>query len=54
VYEVKQRLDVDQDHARRLLKETALLDLVTQRIGAEQIRVSPREVRRRIERNSSA
>ena len=54
VYEVKQRLDVDQDHARRLLNETALLDLVTQRIGAEQIRVSPREVRRRIERNSSA
>lgn len=48
VYEVKTKLGVNQDLARRLLKETALIDLVTQRLGAEQIRVSPREVRRRI------
>ncbi|WP_226042675.1 hypothetical protein [Natrinema sp. DC36] len=51
VYEVKTKLGVNQDLARRLLKETALIDLVTQRLGAEQIRVSPREVRRRIAPN---
>lgn len=51
VYEVKTKLGVNQDIARRLLKETALIDLVTQRLGAEQIRVSPREVRRRIAPN---
>ncbi|ADB62810.1 hypothetical protein Htur_3955 (plasmid) [Haloterrigena turkmenica DSM 5511] len=54
IYEVKTRLDVNQNHARRLLKETALIDLVTQRIGAEQISVTPREVRRRIDSSSSA
>jgi len=53
VHEVKRRLDIDQDHARRLLEETSLLDLVTQRLGAEQIEVSPGEVRRRIDRTSS-
>lgn len=53
IYEVKTQLGVNQDHARRLLKETALIDLVTQRIGAEQICVSPREVRRRIDASSS-
>lgn len=52
VYEVKTKLDVNQDLARRLLKETALIDLVTQRLGAEQIRVSPKEVRRRIAPNN--
>jgi len=51
VYEVKTKLGVNQDLARRLLKETALIDLVTQRLGAEQISVSPREVRRRIALN---
>jgi hypothetical protein len=54
LYEAKQKLAVDQDTARRLLKETALMDLVTQRLGANQITVSPTEVRRRIERNASA
>ncbi|MDS0477248.1 hypothetical protein [Natrinema sp. 1APR25-10V2] len=53
VYEAKTQLGVDQDHARRLLKETALIDLVTQRLGADQISVSPREVRRRIDLNNS-
>lgn len=48
VHEVKTKLGVNQDLARRLLKETALIDLVTQRLGAEQITVSPEEVRRRI------
>jgi hypothetical protein len=54
LYEVKQQLGVNQEHARRLLKETALMDLVTQRLGADQIRVSPREIRRRINRGASA
>jgi hypothetical protein len=54
LYEVKQQLGVNQEHARRLLKETAMMDLVTQRLGADQIRVSPREVRRRINRGASA
>ncbi|WP_135822090.1 hypothetical protein [Halostella litorea] len=53
VYEVTQRLGVDRDQARRLLAETSLLDLVTQRLGAERISVTPSEVRRRIDRGGS-
>ncbi len=52
-YEVKTALGVDRDHARHLLEETALIDLVTQRLGADQITVTPREVRRRIDLGTS-
>ncbi|EMA05520.1 hypothetical protein SAMN05443574_10876 [Haloarcula vallismortis] len=46
--EVSQRLDLSQTHARRLLSELDLLDLVTHRLAANQIRVSNTEIKRRI------
>lgn len=46
--EVTQRLDLSQTHARRLLSELDLLDLVTHRLAANQIRVSNAEIKRRI------
>ncbi|EMA27301.1 hypothetical protein [Haloarcula japonica] len=46
--EVTQRLDLSQTHARRLLSELDLLDLVTHRLAATQIRVSNAEIKRRI------
>ncbi|KAA9395978.1 hypothetical protein Har1130_17325 [Haloarcula sp. CBA1130] len=46
--EVTQRLDLNQTHARRLLSELDLLDLVTHRLAANQIRVSNAEIKRRI------
>jgi hypothetical protein len=45
---VTQRLDLSQSHARRLLSELDLLDLVTHRLAADQIRVSNTEIKRRI------
>ncbi|RLM95171.1 hypothetical protein [Haloarcula sp. Atlit-7R] len=46
--EVTQRLELSQTHARRLLSELDLLDLVTHRLAANQIRVSNAEIKRRI------
>ena len=46
--EVTQRLDLSQTHARRLLSELDLLDLVTHQLAANQIRVSNAEIKRRI------
>ena len=46
--EVTQRLDLSQTHARRLLLELDLLDLITHRLAATQIRVSNAEIKRRI------
>jgi len=48
LHEVTQRLDLSQTHARRLLSELDLLDLVTHRLAANQIRVSNDEIKRRI------
>jgi len=48
LHEVAQRLDLSQTHARRLLSELDLLDLVTHRLAANQIRVSNDEIKRRI------
>ena len=48
VHEVTRRLDLSRGHARRLLGELDLLDLVTHRLAAGQIRVSHAEIRRRI------
>ena len=48
LHEVTQRLDLSQTHARRLLSELDLLDLVTHRLAANQIRVSNAEIKRRI------
>jgi hypothetical protein len=48
LHEVTERLDLSQSHARRLLSELDLLDLVTHRLAAEQIRVSNSEIKRRI------
>lgn len=48
LHEVTQRLDLSQSHARRLLSELDLLDLVTHRLAADQIRVSNTEIKRRI------
>ncbi|NHN49500.1 hypothetical protein G9464_18175 [Halostella sp. JP-L12] len=53
LYEAKERLGIGQDHARRMLKELNLIDLVTSRLGAEQINVRPAEIRRRIDRGNS-
>jgi len=49
LYEAKERLDMDRDHARRLLGKLDLIDLVTRRLGADQITVSPAEIQRRID-----
>jgi len=48
LHEVTQRLDLSQTHARRLLSELDLLDLITHRLAANQIRVSNDEIKRRI------
>ncbi|WP_424004925.1 hypothetical protein ACOZ4I_18665 (plasmid) [Haloarcula salina] len=48
IHEVTRRLDLSQGHARRLLAELDLLDLVTHRLAAGQIRVSHAEIQRRI------
>lgn len=53
LYEAKERLNVSQDHARRLLRQLNLIDLVTRRLGADQITVSPAEIRRRIDVDGS-
>ncbi|MBV0902789.1 hypothetical protein [Haloarcula salina] len=48
IHAVTRRLDLSQGHARRLLSELDLLDLVTHRLAAGQIRVSHAEIQRRI------
>ncbi|MDT3435809.1 hypothetical protein [Haloarcula sp. 1CSR25-25] len=48
LHEATQRLGLSQTHARRLLSELDLLDLVTHRLAANQIRVSNDEIKRRI------
>jgi len=44
----------DRSHARRLLAELNLVDLVTRRLGGDRITVSPSETQRRIDIDGSA
>lgn len=52
LHEVTRDLEMSQNHARRLLSELDLLDLVTHRLAADQIRVSHAEIKRRITGNN--
>lgn len=47
--DVKQRLEMSQGNARRLLQELNLISFVTHRLAADQINVTPAEIKRRIE-----
>lgn len=49
IHEVKQQLDMSQSNTRRLLRELNLIDIVTNRLAANQINVSHAEIARRID-----
>jgi hypothetical protein len=48
IHEVKQHLEMSQSNARQLLRDLDLIDIVTNRLAANQINVSNREVLRRM------
>lgn len=52
IHEAKRELDMSQSNARRVLQELNLIDFVTHRLAADQIYVSPAEIKRRIDSSS--
>jgi hypothetical protein len=48
IHEVKQHLEMSQSNARQLLRDLNLIDIVTNRLAANQINLSNQEVLRRM------